>query len=863
MPKSASFFPYYVHKALTDKTVYKVEARLTLQIPRSFSSAGDIVRRRLRNIRFRGPGVQSIGLGSPGFRLTGFWSESTGKLCMVGSGLAYAHTGNSRSLNVILKVNYSKNSSIYGSLVSGVLESLDDNGHLDHFEPVSILGIAHSNENYEYKLIEKGNRDWCMNEGGSLPMNEVDGGLCSVLTERNHIFKLYYENNCDNVNCNPLNGSVEYVPSFMSLLPIRCAEQRKMQMLMSFRNSSNQVSTFLFNPSTTLVAEGAWDEKTNSFCAVACRILNFTDSLSDAVVGDCNTKLSLRFPAFLSITRMSAIVGQVWSDRTQNDQGYFGRIGFWSLRESLMRFPGLRYEYTQNDRVRKACANKSNTKRKGKAYADGHSPDMRFRMSLKNSKGVTVMGYAQPIFVGDQLYGNQLAVFKGAKQPGVAIQRNYNNSGLMNISYKMRLPSDLRFGGDAHTTGGVEISAEGTYDRDTGVLCMIGCWPLGSNSEKSWKNHSMDCDIVINAEFSPLDSQSSDRVSGTIGSTREKSDPLYFERIDFWSNSISSRQAKESIWRMDLEITMVLISNTFACLFVGLQLYHMKKHPDMLPFVSIVMLIVLTLGHMIPLLLNFEAFFSTNHNQQYMFVENGGWLEANEIIVRMVTMVAFLLEFRLLQLSWTARLDSESQSELWVSDRKVLYMSLPLYIAGGLIAWLVNFVKNSQRSPFIGAHHRGFIRPYQRHVRQQHSLWGDLKSYGGLILDGFLLPQVLFNAVFNSRERPLAASFYLGTTIVRLLPHAYDLYRAHSSSWYLDWSYIYANHKMDFYSTAWDIIIPCGGMLFAILIFLQQRFGGWSILPRKLRENYVYEKVPTVSNVELQGESAQKNFDSL
>ena len=76
------------------------------------------------------------------------------------------------------------------------------------------------------------------------------------------------------------------------------------------------------------------------------------------------------------------------------------------------------------------------------------------------------------------------------------------------------------------------------------------------------------------------------------------------------SAAYSVEQARQSIWTMDLEIIIVLISNTFVCVFVGLQLYHVKKNPEVLSFISLVMLVILTLSYVIPLVLNFEALFS-------------------------------------------------------------------------------------------------------------------------------------------------------------------------------------------------------------------------------------------------------------
>ena len=115
------------------------------------------------------------------------------------------------------------------------------------------------------------------------------------------------------------------------------------------------------------------------------------------------------------------------------------------------------------------------------------------------------------------------------------------------------------------------------------------------------------------------------------------------------------------------------------------------------------------------------------------------------------------------------------------------------------------------------------------------------------MLDAFLLPQILFNGFSNSDAKALAASFYGGHSFVRLLPHAYDLYRSHSYGKNLDWSFIYASHKVDYYSTAWDVIILCIGFVFAVVVFLQQRFGGRCFIPKRFIEDVRYEKV-----VELQ-----------
>ncbi|KAL6196507.1 hypothetical protein ACLB2K_032122 [Fragaria x ananassa] len=394
---------------------------------------------------------------------------------------------------------------------------------------------------------------------------------------------------------------------------------------------------------------------------------------------------------------------------------------------------------------------------------------------------------------------------------------SYNHSIPTNISYRISIQMLERSVQNSsniiiHRSTHMQISAEGIYDTE-GSLCMVGCRNVGSNNYHQTTEDSVDCDILINFQFPPENQRSNNTgfIKVSIESTRKKSDPLHFKRLDLSSAASYMIEAERSIWRMDMEIILVLVSTTLACVFVALQQFHVKKHPDVLPAISILMLLTLTLGYMIPLMLNFDAMFTHSTNHKDVFLQSGGWLAVHEVIVRVITMVAFLLQFRLLQQTWSARSANGMQKELWDVEKK----ALPLYLIG-----------------FFGA-----------------SM--DLNSYPGLVLDGFLLPQILLNLVHKSKEKVLSIPFYIGTNLVRVLPHAYDLYRTHSSHQQLDESYIYASPVADFYSTSWDVIIPIGGLLFSLIIFLQQKFGGRCFLPKKLREQGLYEEVPSVSEDEL------------
>ncbi|KAK0601069.1 hypothetical protein LWI29_021025 [Acer saccharum] len=204
-----------------------------------------------------------------------------------------------------------------------------------------------------------------------------------------------------------------------------------------------------------------------------------------------------------------------------------------------------------------------------------------------------------------------------------------------------------------------------------------------------------------------------------------------------------------------------------------------------------------------------------SQNHQTVLLGSGGWLEVHEVIVRIVTMVAFVLQFRLLQLSWSSRIaDHNNQMASWIAEKK---------------AWLdpgwFPFPSNSAQH-FPKLHRKSTFSP------------------------GFLFPQILLNIFQNSTEKVLSPLFYIGYTLIRLVPHAYDLYRANNYILDFDGSYIYADHKEDFYSTAWDASIPLGCILFTAILYFQQRFGSRCFLPRRFRELEVYEKVPAVDGEE-------------
>ncbi|KAI3804814.1 hypothetical protein L1987_26641 [Smallanthus sonchifolius] len=755
------------------------------------------------------------------FYLNGFWSVSTNKLCMVGSARWFTKEGNPLTLNAVLKLKSAMDLTLDNSLVSGTLESLASSDDSDYFDLVSLLGFPRV-ASYRYNYTFASNEACDVIKTKTLQdsvtsMRSLE--ICSIFKQRFTTYKLEYPGNCK--NCSLYGQDNGYLPTFVSLYAIQCSrEDKKLRFLVEFQDRRYTPYDQSFRPDISLIGEGTWNGTKDELCIVACHILNQSDPLGTARVGDCSIRLTLWFPAVWSIKKTHTTEGQIWTTKLRDDLGSFRTAKFQSFDHSQENY-ALKYEYTQMEKVKRVCPKK---KRVGDRYQLGY---YGFDVFVKH-KDIVSRGSAVPTFMGNRVLNDYMIVNPNFSpwqeaMPPVAVISTTPYSGPQNISFEISFMlnySSLQRSGisslklSSTDSDRVEISAEGVFDDETGQTCMVGCTNL--------KNASFDCEILVKFQL-PQGNGNGSLIKGNIESLREKSDVLYFEKLDLVSMTFTKTEARESIWRMDLEIIMVLISDTLVCLFTGRQLFHLKKRPEMVNFISVLMMLILTLGHMVPLVLNFQALFSSTRNQQNVPIQSNGLLEVNEVLVRIVTMVAFILQFRLLQLTWITKKNT------WIHEIRTLVVCLPMYIIGGSAMLLVNWKNNNDTS--------------------QRFIWGNLRSYAGLTLDGFLFPQLILNIFQISKGNALSHSFYVGTTFVRLLPHAYDLYRGQKYiSHQFDSLYIYANPRAGFYSPSWDIVIVCGGLVFAVIVFLQQCFGGRFMFPTRFQGRVEYETVPVTSN---------------
>lgn len=545
----------------------------------------------------------------------------------------------------------------------------------------------------------------------------------------------------------------------------------------------------------------------------------------------------MQFPLTFTITQRSLVVGHIESLRNSTDAAFFKRITFKQLSSALQvtRFTSLtnepEYVYTKVEDAKGSCGlNQKGVGSSSATYPTGVDwRDLEFH-GVKDARLKSQPGVNPFVSLNLFTFGNQFRTYAqlhvtSANVTGLQAQ------GLMNVSYSIFYQLGKSQDMDSSMAG------EGIYDPDTGKLCLIGCRTVElqqKDRENLEGDGEKDCLIFFSVQLPPVDSTKA--LKGTVTSLRLPTDALYFQPQTF--SGAVHEQLEESVWRVDLEIVMSVAMLSLTVVFIILQLVYSSRYPETLPYISTSMLLLLSLAHMIPLVLNFEALFQKKQNGYQMVERAGGWPEVNEVVVRLSTMAAMLLQLRLLQLVWKARVTSRATGDwgLAVRERRVLVTVLPVYGLGGVIAILFDAVF-------------GF-RPYEREFLwrgNEGGLWWAITAYGGLLLDLHLLPQVVGNVLWGAKEQaPLSKPFYFGMALVRSLPHLYDLCRQFQFIPSFAESYAYANPKWDFYSVSSDIIIPSIILLLAVMVYMQQRWGGRCLLPRRWRSSFEYEKVDII-----------------
>ncbi|CAO2170997.1 unnamed protein product [Urochloa humidicola] len=578
--------------------------------------------------------------------------------------------------------------------------------------------------------------------------------------------------------------------------------------------------------------------KSNMLCLRACRVVRSETSVV-VVDEDCGVGMSFWFPGVWTIRDRSAVAGVLWdtsraAGTAGSTDGSGGVISVSSTSVHIHRgnFSDVKYSYndTMVEEAKKRYRDSELSSASKKISGSFKPPNNYTYQDFEFRFYGSARGEAYPVTIGSTIvYGDQLVADDSFSRDTV-VDVKMKKHELLKVSYDINLRRRTirpkgRLRQDRNGSYSVverKMKAEGVFDPKTGILCMVACQELNSSVT--------DCQILITAHFASLDAAAQmGHGRGAISSLRNKTtDPLFFDKIKIRLYGVYREQAFESVSRMDMESIMLVISTTLPCVFTVLQILHVKRRPEAAAATSITMLVVLALGYVAPLVLSSEALF-LSRRRLYMPFPFQSYMayELSQAMMRAPTLITLLLLLRLIQLTWSARKkktgtdDGSKTAASSAAERRALWLCLPLYLIGGALTVIVHIMNTRRAAAEEASSVTVRLGPAPA------TLWEDLVSSAGLALDAFLLPQVAMNVLVSATGAGVMAAlspwFYAGGTVVRAMPHVYDVIRARGYVPTIRPSYVYASPRYDRFGVVWDVVVPCAAALLALLLFLQQR----------------------------------------
>ncbi|KAF6144900.1 hypothetical protein GIB67_041486 [Kingdonia uniflora] len=630
----------------------------------------------------------------------------------------------------------------------------------------------------------------------------------------------------------------------------------------------------------TLVAEGIWNSSSGQLCMIGCLGLVKNS-------GSCNSRICLYIPLSFSITQRNVISGSI-SSIDNKTLSHFPL----SFRQILQ--PSELYDQFETSKLSYMY---SKIKFAG-AFLERSEP-FDFKTVIKKSfLSYPSLENGADLFVSLSLLAEDLTLHVSATSdllPKLHSARTVIDVQILSLGplfgrywssqNRSTAEEDAPFHAKAESTekqlllnisaqltlkenpynNSFKLSLEGLYDSRVGKMYLIGCRDVWKSWRTLFESHDLedgfDCLIEVKLEYPPKTARwlVNPTAMLSISSQRNEDDPLYFSPIKCQSLPIMYRQQREDILsRRGVEGILRILTLSLAITFILSQLFYIRNKLDDVPYISLVMLGVQALGYSLPLITGVEALFkkmeSESHETPSYDLETSQWFHVIDFGVKLLILVAFLLTLRLFQKVWKCRIRLLTRAPLEPgrvpSDKRVLFTSLVIHTVGFALVLIVHSLNPSKRAIQADKYIDRMGNTYKLHEWETQ-----LEEYMGLVQDFFLLPQIIGNILWQIHCKPLRKVYYVGITLVRLLPHVYDYVRAPVSNPYFSEEYEFVNPSLDFYSRFGDVAIPLAAVVLSIVVFIQQRWsyeklsrtinvGQHKLLPFGSK---VYERLPSKS----------------
>ncbi|XP_020227447.1 uncharacterized protein LOC109808741 [Cajanus cajan] len=613
---------------------------------------------------------------------------------------------------------------------------------------------------------------------------------------------------------------------------------------------------------TSLAAEGIWKSSSGQLCMVGC--LGFVDAKGS----NCNTRICVYIPTTFSLKQHSIILGTF---SPINNSSAFFPLSFEQLvlpseLWNYFRLTNPSYSYSKTNLAGTVLEKNepfsfSTVIKKSlltfpklednEAFQDSLSllsEDLTFHVSGFADHAPNVLSPRVDIQMEILSIGPMFGRYWYAQNGSTSEQETPYHAKAAEYTERQLLvnvSAQLSLAGKGYSNFSV-LFLEGLYDPHVGKMYLIGCRDVRASWKVLYQSYDleagMDCLIEVVVAYPPTTTRwlVNPRATLSIESQRTEDDALRFKSIKLQTFQIIYRKQREDVLsRKGVEGILRILTLSFAIGCILSQLFYIQHNVDSLPYISLVVLGVQALGYSIPLVTGAEALFKKIVSESYDVpsneLESSEWLHVIDYTVKLLLIVSLLVTLRLFQKVWKSRVRLQTRTPLEPhcvpSDKRVLLCTFIIHVVGYVIVLIIHSTKTSQKALVDGG--------------KSHSLpvWAtELEEYVGLVEDFFLLPQIIGNLIWHIDCKPLRKLYFIGITVVRLLPHIYDYIRAPVSNPYFSEDSEFVNPNLDFYSKFGDIAIPVTAIILAIVVYIQQRwsyeklsqflkFGQYKLLP--------------------------------
>lgn len=807
-------------------------------------------------------------------------------------------------------LHFPKDLSLTSRAVTGRLESVHDTSESLYFNPVDIFSQLGAYSNYQFLAGSMVNsvctkRDPRPGEV-SRPRDTYQGrAFCTVVQE---ILTGQWVDVLPNWNCSLSNTTcVKFGPFLypkeeeqlmdggfngtqLLVQDVRCVDFQENDGSFSANMSAvvravlpTQNKNLAFERSNldalTLAAEGKWNGNSGELCMMGCR--------GGGKKPTCDTRICLFIPLSLSLKKRSVLEGSIsGTSNTAADKFYplSFRLAIYPLQLPIDVVKNMSYEYTK---IKAAAALMEKDESSGVTEQikkslleypsiEGNVMNLFEDLSLRSlaitnpnvAKGPHLKQYVELDIVAIEEHVRLNWMQSSTGYNGSAASLSGDDEGKMTVDpdESCKVAAQLKIK-DNLGNKIVAVSAEGEYDPTIGKMYLVGCrevsvpWQTLQENVGSLED-GLDCMIEFKVQYPPTNARwlMNPTVELLITSTRsEEDDPLFFTEMELETFPILyRRQREEIVSRKSLEgaLSMLTLSLILGCLIS--QVIYVKGHVESTPYISLLMLAVQGVGFSIPLITGVEALFaritSDGEDMRESVLNEGRWSQAIGYMVNLLTLATFLLTLRIVQKVYKSRIRLLTRRPLepWrvPSDKKVSLICFGVHVLGFISVLIIHSIRLSQR-PVSSS----MYMDWRGGLHKQYDWERILKEYYGLVQDLFLLPQVVGNHIWVVRGKPLRSLFYVGVTVLRLLPHVYDGLRPSVFNPYFADEFQYANPSSDFYSKAGDIAIPLLAVALAVGVYVQQRWNGlkWEKVIRQGSSQLMrmgskmYERLPSMT----------------